>query len=64
MKYHRIKERGIVVVTITGREISTQKADSIARGLFTVPVRLHHVNVYIDSVERVYHADGYDHGAD
>lgn len=55
----RDKLAGKVYVTIFADRISTQRADSVARGMFTVPVRLAYKVASDNFVTRVYDAIGW-----
>ena len=55
----RDKASGIVIVEIYDSGISTQKADSLARGMFVVPVKLVTVQKSENFERREYNAIGW-----
>lgn len=55
----RDKEAGTVTAVIRGGAVTTQKADSAARGMFTVPVRLARRERVGDVETRHYVAQGW-----
>lgn len=57
--FERDKQKGTVAVTIFNKMISTQKADSLAKGAFPVPTKIQSKETDGDKQIRTYAAVGW-----